>query len=98
MVDAAGVSVQALRYAALALNGMLCALAGCYLVLAQNPSFIPHMTAGRGHMALAAMIFGKGQPVPALWACLLCGFLDAAGMRLAGVRLPGLGDGAVQAS
>ena len=57
---------SALRYAALALNGVLCALAGGYLVLAQNPAFIPHMTAGRGYMALAAMIFGKWQPVPAL--------------------------------
>ena len=97
MVDAAGVSVQALRYAALALNGVLCALAGCYLVLAQNPSFIPHMTAGRGYMALAAMIFGKWQPVGALWACLLFGFLDAAAIRLQGVSLPGIGAVPVQA-
>ena len=63
---------------------MLCALAGSYLVLAQNPSFIPHMTAGRGYMALAAMIFGKWQPVGALWACLLFGFLDAVAIRLQG--------------
>ena len=97
MVDAAGVSVQVLRYAALALNGVLCALAGCYLVLAQNPSFIPHMTAGRGYMALAAMIFGKWQPVGALWACLLFGFLDAAAIRLQGVPLPGIGAVPVQA-
>jgi simple sugar transport system permease protein len=97
MVDAAGVSVQALRYAALALNGVLCALAGCYLVLAQNPAFIPHMTAGRGYMALAAMIFGKWQPVGALWACLLFGFLDAAAIRLQGVALPGIGAVPVQA-
>jgi general nucleoside transport system permease protein len=97
MVDAAGVSVQGLRYAALALNGALCALAGCYLVLAQNPSFIPHMTAGRGYMALAAMIFGKWQPVGALWACLLFGFLDAAAIRLQGVSLPGIGAVPVQA-
>ena len=43
--------------AALALNGVLSSLAGAYLVLAQNPSFIPNMTAGRGYMALAALIF-----------------------------------------
>ena len=77
MVDAAGVSVPRLRYPALALNGVLCALAGAYLVLAQNAAFMPHMTAGRGYMALAAMIFGKWHPVGALWACLLFGFLDA---------------------
>jgi ABC-type uncharacterized transport system permease subunit len=97
MVDAAGLSVRGLRYAALALNGLLCALAGSYLVLAQNPSFVPNMTAGRGYMALAAMIFGKWHPVGALWACLLFGFLDAAAIRLQGVALPGLGPVPVQA-
>ena len=96
MVDAAGVSVARLRYAALAMNGVLSALAGSYLVLAQNPSFVPHMTAGRGYMALSAMIFGKWQPVGALWACLLFGFLDAAAIRLQGVNLPeSLGGGSV---
>ena len=96
MVDAAGVSVQALRYQALALNGVLCSLAGSSLVLSQNPSFIPNMTAGRGYMALAAMIFGKWHPVGALWACLLFGFLDAVAIRLQGVALPAaLGGGAV---
>jgi general nucleoside transport system permease protein len=97
MVDAAGVSVKALRYQALALNGVLSALAGAYLVLAQNPSFIPHMTAGRGYMALAAMIFGKWHPVGALWACLLFGFLDAASIRLQGASLPLVGAVPVQA-
>jgi simple sugar transport system permease protein len=97
MVDAAGVSVQALRYAALALNGVLCALAGCYLVLAQNPSFIPHMTAGRGYMALAAMIFGKWHPLGAFLACLLFGFLDATAIRLQGAPLPVIGTVPVQA-
>ena len=96
MVDAAGVSVKVLRYQALALNGVLASLAGAYLVLAQNPSFIPHMTAGRGYMALAALIFGKWHPVGALWACLLFGFLDAVSIRLQGVALPdALGGGAV---
>jgi simple sugar transport system permease protein len=97
MVDAAGVSVKGLRYQALALNGVLSSLAGAYLVLAQNPSFIPHMTAGRGYMALAALIFGKWRPVGALWACLLFGFLDAISIRLQGVELPGLGAVPVQA-
>jgi general nucleoside transport system permease protein len=96
MVDAAGVSVLGLRYLALAGNGVLTALAGCYLVLAQNPQFIPNMTAGRGYMALAAMIFGKWHPVGALLACLLFGFLDAVAIRLQGAVLPAvLGGGAV---
>jgi simple sugar transport system permease protein len=97
MVDAAGVSVKALRYQALALNGVLASLAGAYLVLAQNPSFIPHMTAGRGYMALAALIFGKWHPVGALWACLLFGFLDAISIRLQGTVLPFIGEVPVQA-
>ena len=96
MVDAAGVSVLGLRYLALAGNGVLAALAGCYLVLAQNPQFIPNMTAGRGYMAIAAMIFGKWHPVGALLACLLFGFLDAVAIRLQGAVLPALlGGGAV---
>jgi simple sugar transport system permease protein len=97
MVDAAGVSVGAMRYAALAINGVLCALGGAYLVLALNPSFIPNMTAGRGYMALAAMIFGKWHPLGALGACTLFGFLEAVAIRLQGVALPGIGEVPVQA-
>ena len=97
MVDAAGVSVTHLRYMALTLNGLLCGLAGSYLVLAQSASFSQNMTAGRGFMALAALIFGRWHPVNALWACLLFGFLDAAAIRLQGVRLPGIGEVPVQA-
>ena len=96
MVDAAGVSVPRLRYTALALNGILCGLGGAYLTLAQNASFSPNMTAGRGFIALAAMIFGKWKPVPTLCACLLFGFLDAVAIRLQGVSLPGIGEVPVQ--
>jgi simple sugar transport system permease protein len=97
MIDAAGVSVLGMRYAALAINGVLAALAGAYLVLALNPSFIPHMTAGRGYMALAAMIFGKWHPLGALAACLLFGGLEAVAIRLQGAVIPGLGEVPVQA-
>ena len=97
MVDAAGVSVPLARYRALAVNGVLAALAGSYLVLALNPSFIPHMTAGRGYIALAAMIFGKWHPVGALAACLLFGFLEALAIRMQGAVLPGIGEVPVQA-
>ncbi|WP_397533965.1 ABC transporter permease [Roseateles sp.] len=96
MVDAAGVSVPRLRYAALMMNGMLCGLAGAYLTLAQNASFSPNMTAGRGFIALAAMIFGKWKPVPTMFACLLFGFLDAVAIRMQGAMLPAaLGGGEV---
>lgn len=97
MVDAAGVSVLRLRYVALTLNGALCGLAGSYLVLAQNASFGPNMTAGRGYMALAAMIFGQWRPFPALAACLLFGFLDTVAVRLQGEKLPHIGEVPVQA-
>jgi simple sugar transport system permease protein len=97
MVEAAGVSVQRVRYLALACNGVLTALGGAYLVLALNPAFTPQMTAGRGYMALAAMIFGKWHPAGALWACLLFGFLDALAIRLQGAALPLLGAVPVQA-
>jgi general nucleoside transport system permease protein len=90
MVDAAGVSVLGMRYLALGANGVLASLAGCYLVLAQNPQFMPHMTAGRGYMALAAMIFGKWHPVGALFACLLFGFLDAVAIRMQGAVIGGV--------
>lgn len=96
MVEAAGLSVQRLRYMALGLNGLLCGLAGAYLVLAQSASFVPHMTAGRGFMALAALIFGKWHPVGAFWACLLFGFLDAVAIRMQGVVLPWVGEVPVQ--
>ncbi|RTL18076.1 MAG: ABC transporter permease [Burkholderiales bacterium] len=96
MVEAAGVSVQGLRYQALLMNGVLCGLAGAYLTLAQNASFSPNMTAGRGFIALAAMIFGKWKPLPTLGACLLFGFLDAVAIRMQGVQLPGIGEVPVQ--
>jgi simple sugar transport system permease protein len=97
MVDAAGVSVTRLRYLALTLNGALCGLAGSYLVLAQSAAFTANMTAGRGFMALAALIFGRWHPYKAFGACLLFGFLDAAAIRLQGVELPGFGQVPVQA-
>ena len=96
MVEAAGMSVQGLRYQALLMNGVLCGLAGSYLTLAQNASFSPNMTAGRGFIGLAAMIFGKWKPLPTMAACLLFGFLDAVAIRLQGVQLPGVGEVPVQ--
>ena len=97
MVDAAGLSVLRLRYMALTVNGVLCGLAGAYLVFAQSAAFGPNMTAGRGYMALAAMIFGHWRPLPALGACLLFGFLDTVAVRLQGVNVPHIGEVPVQA-
>ena len=76
-VDTAGISVDWLRYRAVICTGVLCGIAGAYLSIAQSAGFIRDMTAGRGFIALAALIFAKWRPVPALCACLLFGFLDA---------------------
>ncbi|MGH6891329.1 MAG: ABC transporter permease [Dongiaceae bacterium] len=97
VVDTAGISVTWLRYRAVIIAGMLCGLAGAYLAIAQNAAFSPHMTAGRGFIALAAMVFGKWRPWPAMFACLLFGLLDAIAIRLQGVNLPGIGEVPVEA-
>jgi general nucleoside transport system permease protein len=92
VVDTAGISVTWLRYRAVIIAGTLCGFAGTYLAIAQNAGFSPNMTAGRGFIALAAMVFGKWRPWPAMFACLLFGLLDAIAIRLQGVRFPGVGE------
>jgi ABC-type uncharacterized transport system permease subunit len=96
-VDTAGISVVKLRYQALLITGLLCGLAGAYFSIAQGSGFGNNMTGGRGYIALAALIFAKWRPVPAMFACLLFGFLDALQIRLQGVDLPLLGQVPVQA-
>ncbi|PID61668.1 MAG: sugar ABC transporter permease [Gammaproteobacteria bacterium] len=95
-VDTAGLSVSGIRYSAVAICGAFCGIAGAYLSTAQNASFVREMTAGQGYIALAALIFGKWRPVPALFACLMFGFLDALAIRMQGVSLPGIGEVPVQ--
>ncbi|MCB2055165.1 MAG: ABC transporter permease [Geminicoccaceae bacterium] len=90
-VDTAGISVTAMRYRALLVTGVLCGIAGAYLSIAQNVGFIRDMTAGKGYLALAALIFGKWKPLPTLFACLLFAFTDALQARLQGVDLPVVG-------
>ncbi len=90
-VDTAGISVAGMRYRALVVTGVLCGVAGAYLSTAQNAGYLRDMTAGRGYLALAALIFGKWRPVPALLACLLFAFTDALQARLQGVPLPVVG-------
>ncbi len=90
-VDTAGISVAAMRYRALVVGGALCGVAGAYLSTAQGAAFIREMTAGKGFLALAALIFGKWRPVGTLFACLLFAFADAVQARLQSVALPGIG-------
>lgn len=80
-VDTAGVSVVGLRYAAVAICGVLCGLAGAYLATALQAGFTKDMSAGRGYIALAALIFAKWRPWYSLWACLLFGLLQAMALR-----------------
>jgi general nucleoside transport system permease protein len=95
-VDTAGVSVAWLRYRAVLLCGLLTGIAGTYVSIAENAGFSRDMTAGQGFIALAAMVFGKWRPFPALGACLLFGLLDAVAIRLQGVRIAGIGEVPVQ--
>ena len=80
-VDTAGISVVWLRYAAVMICGVLCGIAGAYLATALQAGFVKEMTAGRGFIALAALIFAKWRPWYALYACLLFGFLQALALR-----------------
>jgi len=95
-VDTAGISVAWLRYRAVICTGVLAGLAGVYLSMAQNAGFVKDMTAGKGFIALAALIFAKWKPVPVMFACLLFGFLDAMSIRLQGTPLPLIGRMPVQ--
>jgi simple sugar transport system permease protein len=96
-VDTAGLSVTALRYSAVVMAGILCGFGGAYLAIAQSAGFITDMTAGKGFIALAALIFAKWRPLPALGACFLFGLLDAVALRIQGVSFPGIGQVPVQA-
>ena len=85
--DAAGISVARVRYAGVLLSGALAAIGGAYLAVGQASLFTRNMTAGRGFIALAALIFGKWRPVQTMLACLLFGFAEAVAIQLQGVRL-----------
>ncbi len=89
-VDTAGVSVVGLRYAAVAICGILCGIAGAYLATALQAGFVKDMTAGRGYIALAALIFAKWRPWYALSATLLFGLLQAVALRYQNIDLGGV--------
>lgn len=90
-VDTAGISVAAIRYRALMIGGVLCGLSGAYLSIAHGAGFVRDMSAGKGYLALAALIFGKWKPAPTLLACLLFAFTDAIQVRMQGTPLPLVG-------
>ena len=90
-VDTAGISVALLRYKAVLICGFLCSLAGTYLAIGVSAGFVKDMTAGRGFIALAALIFAKWRPYEAMGACLLFGFLGAVEIRYQDLEVPLLG-------
>jgi len=90
-VESAGVSVSRTRYQGVLMSGALCGLSGAYLSIAHHASFIRDMSAGKGYLALAALIFGQWRPMPTVLACLLFALADAVQTRLQGVALPLVG-------
>lgn len=89
-VDTAGISVTRLRWSAIVICGLLTGLAGAYLATGLSAGFVKEMTAGRGYIALAALIFAKWRPWPALGATLLFGFLEALTNRFQTIEVAGL--------
>jgi simple sugar transport system permease protein len=85
--DAAGVSVNGIRYIGVILSGALAGIGGAYLSIGQSSLFTRNMAAGRGFIALAALIFGKWRPVQTMLACLLFGFAEALTIQMQGVKL-----------
>lgn len=69
----AGISPRAFRYGALALGGAIVSFGGAYLSIGHASQFTRDMTAGRGFIALTALIFGKWRPLPAFFTCLFLG-------------------------
>jgi len=85
--DTAGIKVLLLRYVCVILGSMLAGIGGAFLPLAIVKFFMPMMTAGRGWIAVAVVIFGRWIPVRVLGGALLYGFVDALQLRLQAVGI-----------
>ena len=84
-LESAGIRVKRVRWFAVLMSGILAGLGGASLSIFLSSSYSRNMTAGRGFMAVAALIFGKWRPIPTALACLFFGFADALQIRLQGV-------------
>lgn len=83
--DAAGIKVYTMRYTGVILSGILAAAGGAYLAIGQSSFFTRGMSAGKGFIALAALILAKWRPVQVLIACLFFGFTEALAIQIQGV-------------
>ncbi|KXJ98435.1 MAG: nucleoside ABC transporter membrane protein [Acidobacteria bacterium OLB17] len=89
--ETAGVNVIRLRYIAVTISGVLAGLGGAYLSIGQSSLFTRNMTAGRGFIALAALILAKWRPVPVLGACLFFGLTEALSIQIQGASWARIG-------
>ncbi len=87
-LESAGISVQKVRWLSVLAGSAIAALGGAVLSIGLASAYSRNMTAGRGFMALTALIFGKWRAWPAFFACILFGFAEAIQVRLQGVALP----------
>lgn len=90
--DAAGVNVIRVRYLAVLISGVLAAIGGAFLSTGQSSLFTRGMSAGRGFIALAALILAKWKPIPVLFACLFFGFTEAMTIQIQGASWAKIGD------
>ena len=95
-VDTAGISVVKLRYQAVLLGGVFVGLAGAFMSMAVSAGFTKGMSAGKGYIALAALVFANWKPKNILFTCLLFGFLDSLSIAFQGKEIPLIGEIPVQ--
>lgn len=87
-LETAGVGVRRTKYAASVLCAVFCGLAGAHLSLGYMSQFIRDMTAGRGFMALAAILVGKGNPAITALIALLFGTFEALAIKVQALKVP----------
>lgn len=86
--ETAGIKIVRMRFIAITISGLFSGLAGAYLSMGYSTMFVENMTNGRGFMALAAMNFGSGNPIWAMFGALIFGFTDAVALRLQSYGFP----------
>jgi ABC-type uncharacterized transport system permease subunit len=96
VADASGIPVRRIRLLAVATGAAIAAIGGVFLSVGHASAFARNMSAGRGFIALAALILGNWKPLPVLGAAALFGLGDAVAIALQGVEVPGLGPVPVQ--